>query len=88
MTECGQFYRRGVRSLEKIGKRCSEVQSWALKESCFDYLISLIDLFFKLYSKSEKKMAVDFEDFKFVLAQCFQWYQSCMATIKQITETE
>lgn len=51
VTECAQFYKRGVQSLDKIGKRCTTVQSWALKECCYDYLVSLIDLFFKMYSK-------------------------------------
>ena len=33
-------------------------------------------------------MLVDFNDFKSVLAQCFQWYQASIATIKQITKSE
>ena len=33
-------------------------------------------------------MLVDFQDFKCVLAQCFQWYQTFDKTVKEITETE
>lgn len=64
------------------------MQSQAIKECCFDYLVTMIDLFQKLYCGKDRKMLVDFNDFKSVLAQCFQWYQTSTATIKQITKSE
>ena len=68
LEDSGQFYRRSVRNLEKSGERSSQVQSWALKECCYDYLVTMIDLFQKLYIRKEKRMLVEFEDFKSVLA--------------------
>ena len=47
------------------------MQSQALKECCFDYLVTMIDLFQKLYCGKDRKMLVDFNDFKSVLAQCY-----------------
>ena len=64
------------------------MQSWALKECSFDYLVTMIDLFQKLYIRKDKRLLVEFEDFKSVLAQCFQWYQTSNDTIKKITESE
>ena len=82
LQECSDFYRRCVRSLEKMSRCCIDEQSWALKESCFDYLCTILDLFERLFSR------VEIDDFKFVLAQCFQWYQSWSNIIKEIIRVE
>lgn len=58
------------------------MQSWSLKETCYDYVVTLLDLFKKLFDE------VPAEDFKYLLAQCFQWYQGCSNLVKEITKTE
>ena len=40
----------------------------ALKENCYDYSLTLVTLLESLVDR------VEIDDFKFVLAMCFQWY--------------
>lgn len=82
LQESSQFYKRAMQSPDQMSRRCNEVQSWSLKETSYDYVVTLLDLFKKLFDE------VAADDFKYMLAQCFQWYQGCSELIKDITTSE
>ena len=54
----------------------------ALKETCLDYLVTILELFVKFFNK------IDEQDFKFILAQCFQWYQVFTDLIREKAAAE
>lgn len=62
LTNANDFYKKAMLKPDKMALRCISVQSWALKENCYEYLVNMLELFEKLYVK------VDPQDFKFILA--------------------
>jgi len=58
------------------------VQSWALKEVCYEYLVKMLELALRVYEQ------LDVQDLKTVLGECCQWYLAANQTIKEITKTE
>ena len=58
------------------------MQSMALKENVYEYVAVMLELFERLVNR------VEIEDFKFILAQCFQWYQKELKTVKTVIEAE
>jgi len=65
LTEARNFYQKASTHLGQVVTRCCEDPAWAVKETCFDHLVTLLDLLEKLFEK------VVHSDFKFLLAQVY-----------------
>ena len=71
LREGRTFYQKCCENPDKMSKRCNRVQSMALKENIYEYVTVMLELFERMFHRG----GVEAEDFKFTLAQCFEWYQ-------------
>mmetsp|Transcript_5168 Transcript_5168/g.6883 ORF Transcript_5168/g.6883 Transcript_5168/m.6883 type:complete len:96 (-) Transcript_5168:1448-1735(-) len=63
LTDGHNFYRQAAQRPEKMTKKCLLIQSWALKETCFEFLVRILELLMRVYEQLE------FEDLKCLLGQ-------------------
>ena len=49
LSDAHNFYQSAVRRPDQMTKKCLLIQSWALKETCFEYLVKILELLMRVY---------------------------------------
>ncbi len=49
VSDSNDFYKKAMSRPDKMAVKCTEVQSWTLKENCFEFLVNILELFERLY---------------------------------------